>query len=82
MSPPVTWRTRAYSPDVLHVLKRWAAWPQGTRWLAGGIAAVVVALAIAWVLFVPGADWLARMMSAQPRDRYTRQHWITLGVGC
>jgi uncharacterized protein YjbI with pentapeptide repeats len=44
----------------LHVLKRWAAWPQGTRWLAGGIAAVVVALAIAWVLFVPGADWLAR----------------------
>jgi len=40
--------------------KRWAAWPQGVRWLAGGIAAVVVALAIAWVLFVPGADWLAR----------------------
>ena len=38
--------------------KRWAAWPQGIRWLAG-IAAVVLALAIAWVLFVPVADWLA-----------------------
>jgi hypothetical protein len=42
----------------LHVLKRWAAWPQGIRWLAR-IAAVVLALAIAWVLFVPIADWLA-----------------------
>jgi uncharacterized protein YjbI with pentapeptide repeats len=42
----------------LHVLKRWAAWPQGYRWLAG-IAAVVLGLAIAWVLFVPIADWLA-----------------------
>jgi hypothetical protein len=43
----------------LHVLKRWAAWPQGIRWLAG-IAAVVLVLAIVWVLFVPIADWLAR----------------------
>jgi uncharacterized protein YjbI with pentapeptide repeats len=42
----------------LHVLKRWAAWPRGNRWLAG-IAAVVLGLAIAWVLFVPVADWLA-----------------------
>ena len=41
------------------MLKRWAAWPPGVRWRVGGIAAVVVALAIAWVLFVPGADWLA-----------------------
>ena len=40
------------------MLKRWAAWPQGNRWLAG-IAAVVLGLAIAWVLFVPMADWLA-----------------------
>ena len=46
------------SPNVLHVLKRWAAWPRGNRWLAG-IAAVVLGLAIAWVLFVPIADWLA-----------------------
>jgi hypothetical protein len=42
----------------LHVLKRWAAWPQGIRWLAG-VAATVLGLAIAWALFVPVADWLA-----------------------
>ena len=40
------------------MLKRWAAWPRGNRWLAG-IAAVGLGLAIAWVLFVPIADWLA-----------------------
>ena len=40
------------------MLKRWAAWPRGNRWLAG-IAAVVVGLTIAWALFVPVADWLA-----------------------
>ena len=39
--------------------KRRAAWPRGIRWLAGGIAAVVLGLAIAWALFVPVADWLA-----------------------
>src|SRR5580693_3207542 len=38
--------------------KRWAASPQGIRWLAG-IAVVVLALAIVWALFVPLADWLA-----------------------
>ncbi len=40
------------------MLKRSAAWT--LRWLAGGIAAVVLAAAVAWVLFVPAADWLAR----------------------
>jgi Pentapeptide repeats (8 copies) len=40
------------------MLKRWATWPRGIRGLAG-IAAVVLALAIAWALFVPLADWLA-----------------------
>src|SRR5271165_3065503 len=40
------------------MLKRWEALPPGTRWL-GAIAVVVLALAIAWVLFVPVADWLA-----------------------
>lgn len=40
--------------------KRWAALPQDIRWLIGGIAAVVLALVIAWVLIVPAADWLAR----------------------
>ena len=39
--------------------KRWAALPRGIRWLVGGIAAVVLALAVTWVLFVPAADWLA-----------------------
>ena len=49
------------------MLKRRAAWPQRVGWLAGGIAAVVLALAIAWVLFVPGADWLARHDVASAR---------------
>jgi hypothetical protein len=42
----------------LHVLKRWAAWPQGIRWLVG-IAAAVLAAAIVWVVLVPAPDWLA-----------------------
>ena len=33
--------------------------PRGIRWPIGGIAAVVLGLAIAWALFVPVADWLA-----------------------
>ena len=37
---------------------RWAALPRGIRW-AVGIAAVVLAVAVVWVLFVPAADWLA-----------------------
>jgi Pentapeptide repeats (8 copies) len=49
---------RTCSPNVLHVLKHWASWPRGIRWLEG-IAAVVLGLAIAWALFVPAADWLA-----------------------
>src|SRR5579863_9384796 len=38
------------------MLRPWAAWPRAIRWLA----AAVLALAVAWVLFVPAADWLAR----------------------
>jgi uncharacterized protein YjbI with pentapeptide repeats len=34
--------------------------PEGARWLAGGILAVVLAGIVAWALFVPAADWLAR----------------------
>ena len=41
------------------MLKRWAAWPPGIRWLVG-IAALVLAAAIVWALFVPVPDWLAR----------------------
>jgi uncharacterized protein YjbI with pentapeptide repeats len=40
------------------MLKSWAAWPRGIRWLAG-IAAAVLALAVLWALFVPLAGWLA-----------------------
>ena len=39
--------------------KRRADLSRGSRWLAGSIAAVVLALVVAWVLFVPAADWLA-----------------------
>ena len=78
---------RTCSPNVLHVLKRWAAWPRGNRWLAG-IAAVVLGLAIAWVLFVPVADWLAHhdVGSAKgpllqtARDA-ARGRLLTLGAG-
>src|SRR5580700_4064551 len=41
------------------MLRRWGELPQGARWLAGGLAAVVLALAVTWLLFVPAADWLA-----------------------
>ena len=40
------------------MLKRWAAWPRSIRWLVG-IAAIVLALAIVWALFVWAPDWLA-----------------------
>ncbi len=39
--------------------KGWAALPRSVRWLAGGIAVVLLTLAVAWALFVPAADWLA-----------------------
>jgi hypothetical protein len=51
-------RNQAHSPSVLHVLKRWAAWPRGIRWLVR-IAAAVLAAAIVWVLLVSAPDWLA-----------------------
>jgi hypothetical protein len=49
------------------MLKRWAAWPSGIRWLVG-IVAVVLAAVIVWALFVPVPDWLARhdVGSAKP----------------
>jgi Pentapeptide repeats (8 copies) len=40
------------------MLNRWNAWPRGIRWLAG-VAAVALALAIVWALFVSAPDWLA-----------------------
>jgi uncharacterized protein YjbI with pentapeptide repeats len=68
--------------------ERWDALPRGVRWLAGGIAAVVLAATVAWVLFVPAADWLARhdVASAKgpllqaARDA-ARGRLLTLGAG-
>ena len=68
--------------------KRWEALPRGIRWLVGGIAAVVLALAIAWVLFVPAADWLAHhdvgsakgALLQTARDA-ARGRLLTLGAG-
>ena len=40
------------------MLKHWAAWPRGNRWLVV-VTAVVLGLAFIWALFVPVADWLA-----------------------
>ena len=68
--------------------KRWEALPRGIRWLVGGIAAVVLALAIAWVLFVPAADWLAHhdvgsakgALLQAARDA-ARGRLLTLGAG-
>jgi hypothetical protein len=69
-------------------LKRRVAWPQGTRWLIGGIAVLVLAAALSWALVVPAADWLARhdVGSAKgpllqtARDA-ARGRLLTLGAG-
>jgi Pentapeptide repeats (8 copies) len=72
----------------LQVLTRWAAWPRAIRWTIGGIAAVVLAAVVAWVLFVPVADWLAHhdVGSATGPLRETaldnaRGRLLTLGAG-
>ena len=44
-------RTETADSDAKRVgLKRWAAWPRATRWLIGGIAVLVLAAALSWVL--------------------------------
>ena len=71
----------------MHVLN-WAAWPRGVRWLAGGLAAAVLVAALAWVLFVPAADWLAHQdvgsargpLLQTARDE-ARGRLLTLGAG-
>jgi Pentapeptide repeats (8 copies) len=73
-------------------MKRWAAWPQGPRWLTGGIAAVVLAMVIVWALLVPAADWLAhhdvgsvtgplRTLRLQTARDAARGRLLTLGAG-
>ena len=69
------------------MLKRWATLPQGIRSLVGGIAAIVLVLAIPWVLFVPAADWLAHhdvgsaKGSLQTARDAARGRLLTLGAG-
>jgi hypothetical protein len=67
--------------------KRWEALPLGIRWLMG-IAAIVLAAAIVWALFVPAADWLAHhdVGSAKGSLHETaldnaRGRLLTLGAG-
>jgi hypothetical protein len=67
--------------------ERRAAWPPGIRWLAG-IAAVVLAAAIVWALFVPLADWLAHHDVGSVRGALhetaldnARGRLLTLGAG-
>ena len=64
------------------MLKRWAAWPRGIRWLAGGIAAVVLALAVAWFLFVPAADWLAHHDVGSAKAPQPRRPGMPREAGC
>ena len=61
--------------------------PRGIRWLVG-IAAVVLALAIVWALFVPMADWLAHHDVGSARGSLhetaldnARGRLLTLGAG-
>jgi hypothetical protein len=45
--------------SVVPVLMIWARWARSTRWVLVVLAAVVVAAAVGWALFVPIADSLA-----------------------
>ena len=79
---------RLISPNVLHVLKHWLAWPRAIRSLLGGMAAVALVLAVAWLLLVPAADWLAHHdvgSATGPRLQTARDaargQLLTLGAG-
>ena len=70
------------------MLKHGLARPRAIRSLLGGIAAVALVVAVAWLLFVPAADWLAHhdVGSARgPRLQVARDaargQLLTLGVG-
>ena len=89
--PPGRREWRYARPAALSVCicpKRWDALLRSVRWLAGGIAAVVLAVAVAWVLFVPAADWLAHhdvgsakgALYETARDN-ARGRLLTLGAG-
>jgi hypothetical protein len=77
----------------MDVLKRWAAWLRDNRRVVGLAATVIVGgLVIAWVLFVPVADWLAthdvgpvtgavRTLRLQTARDAARGRLLTLGAG-
>lgn len=69
-----------------------AAWSRRIRWAAGSLAGIALAVAIAWAVFIPAADWIAthdvghvtgslrasRLLTA--RDA-ARSRLLTLGAG-
>ena len=70
------------------MLKGWSAWPRSVRWLVVAIAAILLALAVAWILIVLGPDWLARHdigstkgSSLQTARDAARGRLLTLGAG-
>ena len=82
---------RVAAPSVVHVWERWAAW-RSIGWVIGVLAAVGVALAVGWVLFVPTADWLAthdvgnvtgalRTLRLQTARDAARGRLLTFGAG-
>ena len=67
---------------------RWKTSSRRTRWQIGAVAAVILAMAAAWVLFVPVAVWLAHhdVVSAKPALLLTardaaRQQLLTAAAG-
>ena len=72
----------------MHVLMRWKPLPRQLRWLLGGAVVVATALAVAWALFVPAADWLAHhdvgLVTGSLREKAlddARGRVLTLGAG-
>ncbi len=79
---------RPGAPNVLYVLRRWAALPKGMRWMVGVFVAVIVALGIVWVLFVPAAGWLAHLDAGSAKGSQLQTardaaqgRLLTLGAG-
>jgi uncharacterized protein YjbI with pentapeptide repeats len=74
------------------VLKASATWRRRIQWTAGILAASALAVAIAWLLFIPVADWVAthdvgnvtgalRVSSLQTARDAARGRLLTLGAG-
>ena len=70
------------------MLRPWANRPRSTQWLLAGIAAVLAALAIAWLLLVPATNWLAHQDVGSARGQLLQTardaaqgRLLTLGAG-